>query len=82
MSGGPDGLPPEGTVVGPPFPPEEIILSTSGLTVRSGPREILSGVSLAFPRQKVSAIIGPSGCGKTTLVRCLNRMAELAALTI
>ncbi len=82
MSGGPEGLPPEAGAAGVAFAPEEIILSSSGLTVRSGTREILSGVSLAFPRQKVSAIIGPSGCGKTTYVRCLNRMAELAGLTV
>ena len=82
MSEGPAGSLAEGHFAGPPFPPEEVILSLSEVTVRAGTREILSGVSLAFPRQKVSAIIGPSGCGKTTLVRCLNRMAELAGLTI
>lgn len=82
MSGGPGGPPPAGGVGDWPFPSGEVLLSSSRLTVRSGTREILSEVSLAFPRQKVSAIIGPSGCGKTTYVRCLNRMAELAGLTI
>lgn len=34
-------------------------------------------VSLAFPRNTVTAIIGPSGCGKSTFLRCLNRMHEM-----
>lgn len=38
---------------------------------------ILNNISLAFPSKKISAIIGPSGCGKTTLLKCINRTAEL-----
>jgi phosphate transport system ATP-binding protein len=36
----------------------------------------VTGVSLEFPPNEVTAIIGPSGCGKSTLVRCINRMHE------
>jgi phosphate transport system ATP-binding protein len=82
MNGATLGSPPEGDWSVPSFPSEEVIHSSSDLTVRTVGREKLSAVSLAFPRQKVSAIIGPSGCGKTTYVRCLNRMAELAGLTV
>jgi len=39
---------------------------------------VLRGVNLDIPRNKVTAIMGPSGCGKTTLIRCINRMHELA----
>lgn len=37
----------------------------------------LRDISLAIPKNRITAIIGPSGCGKSTLVRCLNRMHEL-----
>ena len=37
----------------------------------------LQDVSVAFPRNKVTAILGPSGCGKSTLLRALNRTLEL-----
>jgi phospholipid/cholesterol/gamma-HCH transport system ATP-binding protein len=35
-------------------------------------RLILSGISLDFPRGKVTAILGGSGCGKTTLMRLIG----------
>jgi len=34
-------------------------------------------LSIAFPRNSVTAIIGPSGCGKSTALRAFNRMNEL-----
>ena len=33
-------------------------------------------VSLAFPRNQVTALLGPSGCGKTTILRTINRMHD------
>jgi phosphate transport system ATP-binding protein len=41
----------------------------------------LKGVTVAFPAQRITALIGPSGCGKSTLLRCLNRMNDLVAGT-
>ena len=38
-------------------------------------RKILDGISLAFARGKVTAILGGSGCGKTTLLRLIGGMA-------
>ena len=38
-------------------------------------RTILDGISLAFARGKVTAILGGSGCGKTTLLRLIGGMA-------
>jgi len=42
-----------------------------------GKAEVIKGISLPFPENKVTAIIGPSGCGKSTFIRCLNRMHEV-----
>ena len=48
-----------------------------GLSVAYGNATRLREVSVAFHRQRITAILGPSGCGKTTLLRCLNRTLEL-----
>lgn len=56
-------------------PPE---LRVFGLSAWYGERQALQAVSLHVPASRITAIIGPSGCGKTTLLRCLNRMHELA----
>lgn len=42
-----------------------------------GKLQVLKGINLNFPENRVTAIMGPSGCGKTTLIRCLNRIHEL-----
>jgi phosphate transport system ATP-binding protein len=47
------------------------------LRAKFGKVEVLKGINLKFPENKVTAIMGPSGCGKTTLIRCLNRIHEL-----
>jgi phosphate transport system ATP-binding protein len=46
------------------------------LTAFYGDNAAVTGVSLEFRPNEVTAIIGPSGCGKSTLVRCINRMHE------
>lgn len=38
---------------------------------------ILKDVGVEFKSRQISAIIGPSGCGKTTLLKSINRTAEL-----
>lgn len=35
-------------------------------------------VTMRFAHRAVTALMGPSGCGKTTLLRCLNRIHEIA----
>jgi phosphate transport system ATP-binding protein len=47
------------------------------LKAQFGKAQVLKGINLNFPENKVTAIMGPSGCGKTTLIRCLNRIHEL-----
>ena len=46
-------------------------LNVSGVVVRLGGREVLSGVDLAVPTGAIVAVLGPSGCGKTTLLRAV-----------
>lgn len=41
-------------------------------------KQILKDISFSIPDKKITAVIGPSGCGKTTLLRCFNRMNDLA----
>jgi phosphate transport system ATP-binding protein len=52
-------------------------LAVERLSVRYGEREVLHGISLAWPVGRVGAIVGPSGCGKTTLLRAINRLVDM-----
>ncbi len=47
------------------------------LSVNYGQYRVLKNVSVDIPKNQITAIIGPSGCGKTTLLRSINRLAEL-----
>jgi len=59
-------------------PIEQVVeMETEDVSVWFGQRKVLEGVSIAFPRQTVTALIGPSGCGKSTFIRVLNRLHEL-----
>ncbi|HZJ85196.1 MAG TPA: phosphate ABC transporter ATP-binding protein [Syntrophomonadaceae bacterium] len=39
--------------------------------------KVLRNINLIFAPNAITAIIGPSGCGKTTLLRSINRTAEM-----
>ena len=54
-----------------------IELEARDVSVWFGPRKVLEGVNIEFPKQTVTALIGPSGCGKSTFIRTLNRLHEL-----
>ena len=41
-------------------------------------RKAIEDVTMSFAGNAVTALMGPSGCGKTTLLRCLNRIHEIA----
>jgi phosphate transport system ATP-binding protein len=53
------------------------MVSIEGLSLWYGEKRALKHISMAIPRQHITAYIGPSGCGKSTLLRCLNRMNDL-----
>ena len=55
----------------------EPLFMLRGLSFWYGSKPALADVTMAFPINRVTALIGPSGCGKSTLLRCLNRMNEL-----
>lgn len=52
-------------------------VTADNLSVCYGTSQILHNINLTFKSNAISAIIGPSGCGKTTLLRAINRTAEL-----
>lgn len=52
------------------------IITTNGLNLRFGEKQILSGVNMEFPRGAITALIGPTGSGKSTFLRTLNRMND------
>ncbi len=43
-----------------------------------GTTQILDNITAQYKPNIISAIIGPSGCGKTTLLKSINRTAELS----
>jgi len=57
----------------------ESIVETDSLNVYYGEEQAIDDVTVAVPRQRVTALIGPSGCGKSTFLRCLNRMNDQIA---
>ncbi|MDW8047950.1 MAG: phosphate ABC transporter ATP-binding protein PstB [Chloroflexota bacterium] len=52
-------------------------LEAVNLSLWYGKKRALTNISLAIPKNRVTALIGPSGCGKSTLLRCFNRMNDL-----
>jgi phosphate transport system ATP-binding protein len=58
------------------------VVNVSSITIRDlrasyDGTPALRGVNLSVPEGSVTAIIGPANAGKSTLLRCLNRTAEL-----
>jgi phosphate transport system ATP-binding protein len=60
-----------------PVPSMVTELEARNVSVWFGPRKVLEGVNMSFPKNSVTALIGPSGCGKSTFIRTLNRLHEL-----
>ncbi len=56
---------------------DPVVLATKALSVWYGSTLALREITIAIPRNKITALIGPSGCGKSTLLRCFNRMNDL-----
>ncbi len=56
---------------------DPVVLATENLRVFYGSSLALKDITIAIPRNRITALIGPSGCGKSTLLRCFNRMNDL-----
>lgn len=52
-------------------------IEARGVSVFYGQFEAIKAVSIALPKNSVSAFIGPSGCGKSTFLRSINRLNDL-----
>lgn len=52
-------------------------MTVQNLRLSYGDKEVLKGINLEIPKNKIVALIGPSGCGKSTLLRAMNRMHDL-----
>lgn len=53
------------------------IITTKDLNLWYGDDQALHHISIALPRNEITALIGPSGCGKSTFLKTLNRMQDL-----
>ena len=53
------------------------VIDCQDVNIFYGDFRAVTGVSLAFRKQEITALIGPSGCGKSTVLRSLNRMNDL-----
>jgi ABC-type sugar transport system ATPase subunit len=49
----------------------EIKTSVKDVSFDYGIQKVLKGISMEFPKNKLTVLVGPSGCGKTTLLRCI-----------
>jgi ABC-2 type transport system ATP-binding protein len=63
-------------------PPAVAPIETSGLEVRYGRRQVLSGISLTVPKGSVTALLGRNGTGKSSLIRCLLGEQKATAGTV
>lgn len=52
------------------------------LTVRYDGPDILNGLDIAIPENKITSIIGPNGCGKSTLLKALARLLPMQSGTV
>jgi iron complex transport system ATP-binding protein len=49
-------------------------LQASGLSVGYDGADVIDGLDLHVPRERITAVVGANGCGKSTLLRALARL--------
>lgn len=57
-------------------------LAAHGISLRYGPREIITDTSLTIPAGKVTVIVGANGSGKSTLLKSLARQLKPSTGTV
>jgi ABC-type Fe3+/spermidine/putrescine transport system ATPase subunit len=60
----------------------DFLLEINNLYLSYNDQEILSGLNIALPRDRILTILGPSGCGKTTLLRVIAGLQKPDSGTI
>jgi branched-chain amino acid transport system ATP-binding protein len=60
-----------GSAVVGPHDPEVAELEVRDLIAGYGALQVLHGISISLPAQKISLLVGPNGAGKTTLLRAI-----------
>ncbi|MCC6730325.1 MAG: phosphate ABC transporter ATP-binding protein [Chthonomonadales bacterium] len=65
-----------GAAPGEPEAGEPVKLAARAVDFYYGGHQALTGVSIDFVANRITALIGPSGCGKSTFLRSLNRMND------
>jgi phosphate transport system ATP-binding protein len=63
--------------VHPRLAKEQPVVEIQKFNLWYGQKQALHDITLAVPKDKVTALIGPSGCGKSTLLRSVNRLNDL-----
>jgi phosphate transport system ATP-binding protein len=53
-------------------------IAVQDLTIQYGASRALEGITLEIPRHTVFGVIGPARSGKSTLLKCVNRMIDVA----
>lgn len=57
-------------------------LSIQNLALRRGGKTVLRDINLEVAAGELLVVIGPSGSGKSSLLRCINRLNDIAAGSI
>jgi phosphate transport system ATP-binding protein len=53
------------------------VIQAESLNIYYGKFNAVRDVTIAIPKNSITAFIGPSGCGKSTVLRCFNRLNDL-----
>lgn len=55
----------------------DTVIQAENLNIYYGKFNAVRDVTIAVPKNAITAFIGPSGCGKSTVLRCFNRLNDL-----
>lgn len=59
------------------LPNQKIVIEAKNISVHASSHQILTGINFFACERELVSIVGPSGGGKSTLLKVLNRLADL-----